>query len=77
MSHQSKQNLKSPKVSCLIRLDMKASAIKDFNIYVLQSLAGEWKDLGTTVGTLSSDSSNIVSLIKKNYEVSDCFFGHF
>eukprot|EP00795_Rhopilema_esculentum_P014149 gene14149-5150_t len=32
------------------------------------SLAGEWKDLGTTVGTLSSDSSNIVSLIKKNYE---------
>ena len=48
-----------------------------FNIYVLQSLAGEWKDLGTTVGTLSSDSSNIVSLIKKNYEVSDCFIGQF
>eukprot|EP00794_Sanderia_malayensis_P003179 gene3179-3650_t len=31
------------------------------------SLADVWKDLGTTVGTLSSDSSNVVNLVKDNY----------
>ena len=34
-----------------------------------QYLAQEWKDLGTTAGTLSADSSNVVELIKDNYEV--------
>eukprot|EP00112_Aurelia_sp_Birch-Aquarium-sp1_P007546 Seg1822.9 transcript_id=Seg1822.9/GoldUCD/mRNA.D3Y31 product="Integrin beta-PS" protein_id=Seg1822.9/GoldUCD/D3Y31 len=33
-----------------------------------ENLALEWKDLGTTAGALSADSSNVVGLIKDNYK---------
>jgi len=37
-----------------------------FRIY--KNLADEWKDLGTTVGELSTNSDNVVKLIKDSYE---------
>jgi len=35
---------------------------------IYENVALEWKDIGTTVGVLSSDSSNIVNLIRDNYK---------
>lgn len=36
-------------------------------ITVYEAIANEWKDLGAAIGELTSDSSNIVELVKENY----------